>query len=1028
MKKSKIVAFVLTMAIIMLSIFVAGCSSSVGLDKPYGLSIDEYNRLSWVSVDDARSYIVSVTDANGATQEETSRRANYSLVYLQVGDYEIKIKAIGDGKKIGNSVWSETYYFHRDYETGCLYTLINNDSEYEIKSVGSAAGEIEIENSYRGKPVTSVGDSAFRGSRSVEKLILSKNINYIGASAFYNCLNLTEINIPDTVNFIGKSAFQSCSSLASITLPKGLTEISEYTFAYCRSLTEIDLTGIESIGYSAFTNCDKLEGLVIPESVTSLGDSAFSNTTSLKSVTFTSGLETLGNKSFSGCTQLEELNFSSDGSLKEIGQNTFSGCKALTRVILPEGLEVVGYGSFSSATNLEDVAIPSSVTRVGGYAFNNTKIYNEAIANGDAFVYVDNWLVQIARGNAESDCPNVKMTGIISDTNGADERIPDVDSSVDGGYQARFKPGVVGIADSAFSYCSSLIFAEIPLSVKFIGNYAFLGCENLYRINTLSGLKRIGVQAFKNCTKLLQLNFSEGLETIGREAFRGCTALVNPEGRNIIPQSVTQIEPDAFYEAGLWSMPDEYGVIYAGNWIVGYNAPEGGAVDDSWMDDWINGMEWRAAPKSQYDIVIGNPYYEQSGDDSSVNIADYAFFNINYRYYMMYVLYPELFKDSIVFPTRPKEGIQTIEGLEYTKNIGEGAFYGCNQLTTAFVGNNVKVIKDYTFYGCESLETVNIPYMLETIGKSAFYNCEKLKNVVNSEAQSAFPDFEGLNLYGCRVNTIGDYAFYGTAIREINFGNRLVNIGEVSFYNCENLTDVKLPDTVKEIKYATFARCGALKNVEMGSNTQTIGDYAFYGCKELSYFNIPDSVKTIGEYAFFDSGLQNVNFGSGLKKIGSYAFASTKLQSVTLFDSVEVIGEYAFRNCNELQTVTLPDSLQQIGLHAFYGCSNMTVYLQHGAKPDGWAVMWNSSYRPEVWGCKLSEDGSYVVSVTVGENTFANSDSIEAYGVIINAPARAGYVFRGWTTQENGVEVEYTANQLTEVPAGTTLYSVWVQQ
>lgn len=1002
MKKSGFIAFVLTVAIFMLSIFVAGCSSAVGLDKPYGLSIDEYNKLSWVSVDDARSYIVSITDTNGVTREESARRANYSLTYLEVGDYDIKIKAIGDGKNKGNSVWSETYYFHRDFETGCLYTLINNDSEYEIKGVGSAVGEIEIESTYRGKPVTSVGDSAFRGSRSVENLVLGKNINRIGEFAFYNCLNMVDIDIPDIVGYIGKSAFQSCSSLATVTLPKSLKTINDFAFAYCRSLTGIDLSGVESIGNSAFANCDKLAQLDIPESVTFLGESAFSNATSLQSVTFNSGLEKLGNNSFGGCAQLAQVNFSQDGSLKEIGQYTFSECKALTEVVLPDGLETVGYASFNASDSLNSVAIPASVTRVGGYAFHGTKIYNDSIAKGDAFVYVDNWLVQIARGNKESDCPNVRMTGIISDTSGEDERIPDFNSSVVGGYQARFKPGVVGIADSAFNGCSALIFAEIPVSVKYIGNYAFMACENLYRINTLSGLKRIGVQAFNDCKKLLQLNLSEGLETIGQDAFRGCTTLVNPDNRNIIPQSVMQIEPDAFYDTGLWNSPDKYGVIYAGNWIVGYTGEE-------------------------YEIVIGNPYYPDKTDDSSVNIADYAFFNIEYRYYMLYLENPEAFKDLPEVPGLPTVGLKTIDGLEYTRNIGEGAFYGCNLLTTAYVGSNVRVIKDYTFYGCESLLKVNIPYMLESIGTSAFYKCKNLKNVVNGEAEAAFPDFEGLNLYGCRVTDIGDYAFYGTAIRDVNLGNRMVNIGEVAFYNCPNLTDVELPDTVKEIKYATFARCNALQSVKLGANIQSINNYSFYGCTKLTGLDIPDSVKTIGDYAFYDSGLQSVNFGNGLNKIGAYAFASTKLQSLTLFGNMQVIGEYAFRDCNELQTVTLPDSLEQVGLHTFYGCNDATVYMQPCGKPDGWAAMWNSSYRPEVWGCELSEDGAYVVSVTISENTLKNASYIDSYKVLIKAPARAGYAFLGWSGQANATQAEYTADEITKVPTGTKLYSMWAK-
>ena len=105
----------------------------------------------------------------------------------------------------------------------------------------------------------------------------------------------------------------------------------------------------------------------------------------------------------------------------------------------------------------------------------------------------------------------------------------------------------------------------------------------------------------------------------------------------------------------------------------------------------------------------------------------------------------------------------------------------------------------------------------------------------------------------------------------------------------------------------------------------------------------------------------------------------------------------------------------------------MTAYIQHESRPDGWAAMWNSAYRPEIWGCEMSEDGSYVVSVTVGEGNINNAFSIEAYQITVRAPYRAGYYFGGWTTKENSTEVEYGAGEITEVPAGTKLYAVWLQ-
>ena len=408
MKKTGFIAIILTVAIFALSIFAAGCSSLPKLDKPYGLNISDTYSLTWATVDNARSYKISITDADGATHEATARRANYSLFDLEVGDYDVKGKAVGDVKNFSNSVWSEIYYFHRDYDTGCLYKLINNNSEYELSGVGSASGEIEIAGTYRGKTVTSIGARAFRGSRLIEKVVIDENITSIGENAFYSCQALKEVVMPDTLTTIGKAAFQSCQSLVSVKLPKGLKSIGEAAFSYCRSLSEIDLTGIETIEKSAFANCDGFKELVLPDSLINLGESAFSNTVNLKSVTFNSGLEKLGDEAFAGCTGLEELNFAKDGSLKEIGTYTFTVCDSLVNVILPEGLQTIGIGAFDFSKNLADVVIPSSVTRVGANAFYRTKLYSDAIRRGDAFVYADNWLVEIARGGEDFSYKNLR--------------------------------------------------------------------------------------------------------------------------------------------------------------------------------------------------------------------------------------------------------------------------------------------------------------------------------------------------------------------------------------------------------------------------------------------------------------------------------------------------------------------------------------------------------------------------------------------------------------------------------------------
>jgi uncharacterized repeat protein (TIGR02543 family) len=116
-------------------------------------------------------------------------------------------------------------------------------------------------------------------------------------------------------------------------------------------------------------------------------------------------------------------------------------------------------------------------------------------------------------------------------------------------------------------------------------------------------------------------------------------------------------------------------------------------------------------------------------------------------------------------------------------------------------------------------------------------------------------------------------------------------------------------------------------------------------------------------------------------------------------------------------------SVETIGIHAFYDCAEITIYTDAASINPEWHKHWNSKYRPIVWGCTLSEDKSYVVSVKVAEKTF---QFINAKGGI-TAPERAGYTFDGWATEENG-EVVYTEDAIVNAPVGTTLYAIWTAE
>ena len=91
---------------------------------------------------------------------------------------------------------------------GLEYTLINNDTEYEVAGIGTATNtDIVIPSVFQGLPVTSIGEMAFYDCSELTSVTIGNGVENIGVAAFYNCASLTSITIPNSVTSIGEGAF-----------------------------------------------------------------------------------------------------------------------------------------------------------------------------------------------------------------------------------------------------------------------------------------------------------------------------------------------------------------------------------------------------------------------------------------------------------------------------------------------------------------------------------------------------------------------------------------------------------------------------------------------------------------------------------------------------------------------------------------------------------------------------------------------------------------------------------------------------
>ena len=115
---------------------------------------------------------------------------------------------------------------------------------------------VKIPSTYKGLPVTSIGDKAFYGCYKLKSVTIPDSVTSIGDEAFCNCEQLESVTIPDSVTSIGDHAFAECGSLTSIVIPDSVTSIDLDAFAYCSNLTMIQFCGTEEQWYKAFGDYD----------------------------------------------------------------------------------------------------------------------------------------------------------------------------------------------------------------------------------------------------------------------------------------------------------------------------------------------------------------------------------------------------------------------------------------------------------------------------------------------------------------------------------------------------------------------------------------------------------------------------------------------------------------------------------------------------------------------------------------------------------------------------------------------------
>lgn len=220
----------------------------------------------------------------------------------------------------------------------------------------------------------------------------------------------SNVEIPTQINglpvrYILSGAFANNKSIVSVVIPETVTGIGNSwnagAFSSCTRLEQVIIKpGSDSafIGNETFYNCPSLTNIVIPGNYVTIYDSVFKECTKLNEVKWEKSSsdfanQVLNSSAFAGCKAL--INVSLPENLKSIGSYAFQNCILLSSIMIPEGTEVIDIGAFQGCSSLTTASIPSTIKEIGNSwntgAFTDcNRLSSVTLAKGIEDAYIGN--------------------------------------------------------------------------------------------------------------------------------------------------------------------------------------------------------------------------------------------------------------------------------------------------------------------------------------------------------------------------------------------------------------------------------------------------------------------------------------------------------------------------------------------------------------------------------------------------------------------------------------------------------------
>lgn len=729
-------------------------------------------------------------------------------------------------------------------------TTVSLPSSLTKVGVSAFENDEKLENIEFPSSIEYINSNAFAGCSSLRTNYIGGNIKWIGSEAFKNCTSIQTMVIDPTDGGIDIAGFEGCTNLESVTINNIVNNISAAAFKGCSKLRSFTVEGYGNklaIGKSAFEGCSSLKQFDFPTTETTIGERAFYGCSEFKYIHLYGNTTAIGASAFAQCTHLACI-FADMYTPIKIKQNVFEGVdKIACALYVPEGkyqpywLADV-WGDFANIVDNNNgmvynemfnitVKTPgtlefllgsmkdhiSRLTLSGTLNIYDIQCLREMAgcyynANGDKY---NGTLIDLNLQKATFDICLGSNRWLIHGPNGEEEymSIENHDDTVitnalfaylDALHTVTLPENGAISSYKTFMHCPELRFAIIPEGVKTIGPLTFEGCYNLQLVQTPSTLNLIDALAFKGCSDLKDVILSPRLRTIGHESFSGCSSLTLLK----LPESVTTILHGA-YEG-----------------CSGLNTVTLPANLETIQDEAFKGC-------------TGLTYIE-ANMKSPVTIMENTFANVPCDKCTLMV--PEGSAKAY------KEAAVWNKFCPITEKMSSGITVVVNQagtLSTKISSKDKENISRLKVIGPINID--DIQFLREMAG------CWFEERDKRSYGSLSHLDLDAARLVGSdkSINIYIQGWWNDPTNRLVNTAKIEPNGKEFShlFSQVTRLSSVVMPSYLTTTGRGTFIG-SPIRSVSMSENVTTIGESCFSECEDLTSINLPASVKSIGAYAF----------------------------------------------------------------------------------------------------------------------------------------------------------------------------------